>query len=359
MRTLHVVEAPGGGVGAFVNMLASELENQFGTESILVVAPDQQSEVFKDVSPSRLLLFSAAKRSSIKSRIQFAKAIVVACRAHQPNIIHLHSSFAGGVGRLLKAMGLVRGKVVYCAHGWAFSMKVSAGKRKILEIAERFLSLFCDRIIAISEHDYKEARKVGISQELLRLVKNGVKAESHTPLAAEWSTSQLRVLFAGRLDRQKGFDVLVNAIGDAAADFSVRVAGAALAGQPVEVDTPEHFQMLGWLSSSELTAQIRACDVLVVPSRWEGFGLIAVEAMRAGKAVVASDVGGLREIVCSGRTGLLVSPENSGSLRAALYDLDRVRCEIMGQAGHERFCSEFQFQRVVEQTVAVYREVLG
>ncbi|MFX6269921.1 glycosyltransferase, partial [Acinetobacter baumannii] len=82
-------------------------------------------------------------------------------------------------------------------------------------------------------------------------------------------------------------------------------------------------------------------DVIVVPSRWEGFGLIAVEAMRAGLAVIASRVGGLAEVVEEGVTGFLVEPDKPEEIVNILRTVTREQLHEMGNAGREHFLNEF------------------
>jgi len=99
--------------------------------------------------------------------------------------------------------------------------------------------------------------------------------------------------------------------------------------------------------------------VVVVPSRWEGFGLVALEAMRSGCAVLATRVGGLPEVVDEGVTGALFAPDDSDALVHLLVSLTETRLAEMGAAGRRRFEALFHVDRVVNELDAVYREVLA
>ncbi len=118
---------------------------------------------------------------------------------------------------------------------------------------------------------------------------------------------------------------------------------------------PPNARTTGWLSPSEIEAFYQSADIVVVPSRWEGFGLIAVEAMRAGLPVIASRVGGLPEIVEDGVTGLLIPPEDTAALVNALRDLSYERLSAMGRAGRERFQRHFTLDRVHRQITELYQ----
>jgi glycosyltransferase involved in cell wall biosynthesis len=102
-------------------------------------------------------------------------------------------------------------------------------------------------------------------------------------------------------------------------------------------------------------------DVVAVPSLWEGFGLVLLEAMNAGRPVVASRVSAIPEIVLDGETGLLVPPDDAEALAAALGRLlgDHALAGEMGRRGRERLRSHFSVERMVDETEALYRDLLG
>jgi glycosyltransferase involved in cell wall biosynthesis len=99
--------------------------------------------------------------------------------------------------------------------------------------------------------------------------------------------------------------------------------------------------------------------VLVVPSRWEGFGLIAAEAMRVGLPVIATNVGGLPEVVEHDVTGLIVEPESAGALVEALRVMRNGRGATFGNAGRERFLAHFTLDRVHAEVSGLYQRLLA
>src|SRR5690606_9841845 len=103
----------------------------------------------------------------------------------------------------------------------------------------------------------------------------------------------LRLLFVGRFDRQKGVDIfceVLKRLGSRA--YGVMVGGAVL-HDSINLEYPYNVRTVGWRPKNELASFYRSADILVVPSRWEGFGLVAAEAMSLGCPVIASNVGGL------------------------------------------------------------------
>jgi glycosyltransferase involved in cell wall biosynthesis len=170
--------------------------------------------------------------------------------------------------------------------------------------------------------------------------------------------------FVGRLTRQKGVDVLLRAFAQVktshpkarlilAGDGPDRPALAALA-QSLGL---ERAMFLGWRNdAADILADV---DLLAVPSRWEGFGLVALEAMALGKPVVASRVSALPEIIVQDETGLLVSPGDHRKLAEALRSLlsNPQRAVKMGHAGEARVRKEFPVERMARRTVEVYKKI--
>jgi glycogen(starch) synthase len=119
--------------------------------------------------------------------------------------------------------------------------------------------------------------------------------------------------------------------------------------------------LLGRLGDADVAAMLGAADVALVPSRYEPFGLVALEAMAAGTPVVVSDTGGLRDIVSDGTTGLMVPPGEPAALAEAVASLlgDRARRDEMGRAGAARVGTRFGWDAVAAATGRVYDSAVG
>jgi glycosyltransferase involved in cell wall biosynthesis len=106
---------------------------------------------------------------------------------------------------------------------------------------------------------------------------------------------------------------------------------------------------------------VAASDQFVMASRWEGLGLVFLEAMAARVPVVSTEVSAIPEVVLHGQTGLLVPPDDPGRLAAALLELalEPERAAAMGRAGEARVLEEFGLDRMVEETLALYGQLPG
>jgi len=178
----------------------------------------------------------------------------------------------------------------------------------------------------------------------------------------------LTLVFAGRLVREKGVDVLLRAfakIGNQLPEAKLLICGdgperAAIENLVTELGLTGRVSMLGFKSNEEVWRIFREAWVVAVPSIWqEPFGQVAIEAMMNGVALVASRSGGLGEIVCHGKTGFLVSPGDSNELAAALLRVlsDRKLAEQLGQAGHQRAITEFSETKFVDRFIQLYGSI--
>ena len=202
--------------------------------------------------------------------------------------------------------------------------------------------------------------------EPVEVIHNGVAVEPVTRVLG----SKPVAVFAGRLVPEKGVDVLLQA-------FAIVICGLPEARLLIAGDGPERDKLielteklgitrnvtfLGHLDKGELERRFAQAWVQVVPSRWaEPFGLVAVEAMMRGTAVVASSMGGLREIVQDGETGFLVPPNDPRTLAEKLVTVlsDRTKAESMGWSGREVAETRFSLARQCDQFVSLYQQMVS
>jgi glycosyltransferase involved in cell wall biosynthesis len=356
-RILHIAESTLGGCGTYLNELVPLQIASLGARQVRCIVPAPHRRQLRDVPNACVDVFERAGRLAGLPRL--AAATLRAVRTWKPDVVHAHSTFAGAIVRLL---GLVvpMPPVVYCAHGWVFEVFRKPWQRSLTQRIERLLARRSAAIVAISDGERRQGVEAGIPADKLVVVHNGVARDSDAH-SAEWDDARVRVLFVGRLDRQKGADILVEAVRGLADHVDVRLVGQAVVGDTQSqawANLPPHVRCLGWLDRPDVASQMRAADVVVMPSRWEGFGLVAIEAMRAGKAVIASDVGGLPEVVVDGATGRLFPSEDATALEAILRECSRPQLADWGRAGRARFVAHFTSDRMAAGLRRVYRSVL-
>lgn len=198
-------------------------------------------------------------------------------------------------------------------------------------------------VVGVSEVLAAEARRLGARN--VRVIPNGVEV----PVDVGEESSPPEVLFVGRLAPEKGVEDLLAVTNG----LNLVVVGDG----PLRPRVPA---ALGALSREEVGRRYARAAVVVCPSRREGFGLACAEAMAHGRPVVASAVGGLRELVVDGETGLLVPPGDPKTLRAAIDQLlaDRDLRRRLGEAGRRRIAALYGWDGVVDATLASYESAL-
>ncbi len=167
------------------------------------------------------------------------------------------------------------------------------------------------------------------------------------------------LLFVGDLSREKGIDVLLAAYAELANAPPLVLIGRRLPDTPAMLPC-NVIALDSWPHEAVMEAWPRSC-IALVPSTWaEPFGIVAIEAMACGRPVIASDIGGLRDIVVDGETGFRVPPGDPPALRQAIECLlaDPELQERMGQAG-KRKVTEFRASAVVPRIEQAYRNVMS
>lgn len=357
LRVLHVAETLPGGIATYLSELLPLHLADPAIGDIRVLAPQGQLGHLKNLPGSMLHGYARSGRN-LRSLWNLALALRRQVVEFQPHVVHLHSSFAGAVGRLLRPWFPPVIRIVYCPHGWAFLRDDNKLVRRAYILTERCLAPLADVLLAISEHERVAAVAAGISERRIRLVYNGVGDTDgrQIPALPAFDPGYLNLLFVGRHDRQKGLDVLLSAMAHLTAQkIRLHVAGAGIVGDDCKRENSDNIFWLGWLSGDELIAYYRACDAVVMPSRWEGMPLVALEAMREGKPVLAARREPLPEVVADG--GILFEPENAAVLAAVLQKLDSSELVRLGHRARVRYESRFQSQRMGEELRRLYQEL--
>jgi glycosyltransferase involved in cell wall biosynthesis len=293
-------------------------------------------------------------------------------RRARPRILHLHHVWPAAdryASELARAAGVEHVVVTEHIVGRSHSGGQRALKRRELLGADAVTAV-CGAVAESLMRDY------GVERTRVRVVPNGADLpdeEREVPAALRWrerlGAGLRRPLWVcpGRLEEQKGQAVLLDALAALAErgnDFVVALAGegsrrAALEARASELGLNQRVCFLGAVDA--LGPLLRAADVCVLPSLWEGLPLTLLEALARARPVVASAAGGIPEVVEDGVHGRLVPPGRPAPLAAALDDLQRrpEAARLLGERGAARVRTEFTWARVVEDFEAVYDDVLG
>jgi glycosyltransferase involved in cell wall biosynthesis len=338
LRVLHVAETIRGGIATYFNELHPHQRASNGDDRVHYVVPSDHRDDLVGFDDAEVSMFKRDGRS-VAGLLRMAVVTHRQIRRFRPDVVHIHSTFAGLVIRPLVFLMRGRPKVIYCPHGWAFSRETSRLSHSITKVVELLLARFTDRIVCISNYEQTEAVSAGIARRRLALIPNGIGANRPSPRTKSvgWPSQKTRILFIGRLDRQKGYDLLVEMAKSLTELVDVRILGSSVVSKQSEFELPSNVTLLGWANRTEIEAQLEAADLVIIPSRWEAFGLVALEAMRAAKPIVAFRVGALPEIIEDGVTGVLSSPVSAQSLIEGVQKAVQLDLPKAGRHGYDRF----------------------
>jgi glycosyltransferase involved in cell wall biosynthesis len=241
-----------------------------------------------------------------------------------------------------------------------------------------------DRVIAVSEHVADQAVDLGVQRNRVRVIRSGVDTERFRPRDRLRARERLNVaeatplvLFVGNLEPRKQVDVLVRAIARVRRHLSLPPVELLVVGSgesagiedqtarlrqlTADLGLGDSVRFLGRVDESRLQDCYAAADVFALASSSEAQGIVALEAMACGLPVVSTAVGGLLATIADGETGFLVPPGDADSLAERLLELltDARRRQAMGAAARGAVARNFAWPRAIDDTVAVYREVVA
>ena len=360
MRVLHVAEILPGGVSSYLSDLLPHQVDSLGAGQIAILGPHNQLDHIPEIVGLERFGFARSRRS-LRSTAALFQRLRKVSRTFNPDIVHLHSSFAGLVGRLPGAFaGSPRPGIVYTAHGWAIDPSRPSKHHSLLVGVEKALASRCDVIINISEHESAFLGPFGFPREKLRYVLTGLGAghAQHGVDPHGVTDGPIRLLFAGRLDFQKAFDLLYpELLALPAGSIICRVAGSRTGDDERVYPSLANVTMLGWLSRTEVLRELMECDALIMPSRWEGMPISALEAMRAAKPVFASNRGPFPALLEDGIDGVLMDIDKPGFLAKALQGQTRETLARMGKAARARFEDRHRSETMAGKIEQIYRQL--
>ncbi|MFF8971369.1 glycosyltransferase [Streptomyces sp. NPDC014995] len=365
-RVLHVTQPVDGGVARVVTDLV-RAQHAAGFD-VTVACPDSGlGQVLRELGA--YVRHWPATRSPGPSLPGEIRRLAHVVKAVRPDVVHAHSAKAGLAARLA-----VRGRIptVFQPHAWSFEA-VHGVTAAVATAWERWAARWTSRVVCVSRAEQARGQGAGVRAHW-RVIPNGIDPVRFHPTAvaavrpdlaplADLDPAALLVVCVGRLCRQKGQDVLL----EAWPSVLRRVPGARLAlvgdgpqERPLRHRAPEGVLFTG--AVTDVVPWYQAADLVVLPSRWEGMALAPLEAMACERPVVVTDVAGARESLPPGHTThCLVPPGRPGPLADALTRmlLDPLLRESIGAQGRRHVSAAHDVRRSAEAVADLYRELLG
>ncbi|SMC50533.1 rhamnosyl/mannosyltransferase [Janibacter indicus] len=356
-----------GGVEEHVRQLARELHRQGVSAEVWTVDRGEHlGEQAVDGITVRYLP-TPLPAAQVGAVLRFVAALPVAARSwsramrqFRPDVLHVHCFGPNGV-YALAAHAIARTPLVVTTHGETFADDHGAYDRSaLLRMALRRSVVRAVAVTAPAEFVLADLRaRFGLREGVV--VPNGIDPHPQAMEPVDLPPGRPVVLGVGRVEHMKGFDLLL----DAAADPRLAGVQVVIGGDGTDAERlralaraagiSERVHLLGRLSPRQVATAMSHADVVVVPSRREAFGLVALEAWRAGTPLVGTVHGGMPEFVSDGVDGVLVDPIDSSALAGAVAALlaDPVTAAALAAAGSAR-CEEFSWQAVADLYCDLY-----
>lgn len=295
-------------------------------------------------------------------------------REWKPDIVHSHMVHANLFARLARPLAWT--PVLICtAH--SIDERGRKGSGRLRELLYRLTDPLCDITTQVSQAGLERYVRIrAVPRHKIRYIPNAVDTEVFRPnsearkrLRDEWRLNGAFVWLAvGRFDPPKDYPNMLRAFALVVSErpeAHLFIAGDGPLRQAMEALTKDlgidkKVRFLG--IRQDIPDLMNAADAYVMSSAWEGMPMVLLEAHAVGLPIVATDVGGNREVVQDGVTGFLVSPQDSDALAQAmlrLMSLPREERQRMAQASRERIETNFALDRVVDQWEVLYKELLA
>ncbi len=293
----------------------------------------------------------------------------------RPDIVHTHTAKAGAIGRMAAFIS-TRAKIVHTAHGHNFYGYFNNLISGLIILIERVLAKITQVFIALTELEKADMLRYRVgTKENVRVIYQGLELDVITRAAVDRnrlrgslriSDADMVVGMVARLEPVKGCRFFVEAARQVLAQVpncKFLLVGDGSLRPELErlvdgVGLKDKFIFTGW--REDAAALMTVCDILVLPSLNEAVGMVLIEAQAQGIPVVATEVGGIPEVVTDGQTGSLVPPADSGALAKTIVSLlsnDQRRIYI-GKQSREWVRGKFDAPVMVAKIEALYQELL-
>lgn len=371
IKIVHIAQSAGG-VERYLKMFFKHFDNNMYDNYLILSREYKESKTYFEEFGVKVHIVDMVREISIKDDVIALIKILKLLMKIRPKIVYTHSSKAGALGRVpAKFVGAVN---VYNPHGWAFDMNISLLKKNIYLWIEKILGLFTDKVIAISEHEKEIAINSKIvNKEKITVIENAIDINpvitdnfDNFLIERRWPEDSFVIGMVARIAEQKSpktFIEVANIIAKKIPHARFLMVGDGEQLLDIEsmiekYDLKDKVFITGWVQ--EPLNYISQFDVALLTSKWEGFGLVIPEYMLSRVPVIASNVGGIKNIIRNGETGILVDNLDVGEFVnkiMEIYKNEQFRSIIVEQA-FQMTVRRFDFYRNIREHLITFDELL-
>jgi len=349
LKVLHIVESFSTGVYSIIRDISWGLDPAEFHVHIIHSLRDDSPEQYKEDFQSEHITLEYIPMGGFRDYLKAVKDIRRSLRKYAPDIIHLHSSKAGFLGRVAAKLEK-QSNIFYSPHGFSFLRQDAIWiSRKLFFLLEKFICRFAGgRIVAVSKGELDEAKRLTRDTCLIR---NFIDL-STLPESQEKTFPV--VITSGRISEQKN-PVLFNRIASQFPDITFRWVGdGPLRGKLTAVNV----EVTGYLPRYEVINQVASSWLYIQTSKWEGMPVSVLEALGVGKPVAATKIIGNRDVIDHGVTGFLYQLNDVKGFTDTIHELigSASLREQIGAAAKAYMADNHDISRAIQEYAEMYRK---
>ncbi len=361
-KIMHIVQSPGG-VERYISMFLKNMDLS-KYDNILVCSLDYEEQKYVNLV-SAFEYVDMTRKINLKSDLYAVIKIRKLIKKYNPDVIYLHSSKAGAIGRIAN-LGF-KNKSIYNPHGWAFNIKCSYIKRRLYLYIEKILAPLCTFIVAISEFEKESAIKNRICKaDKIKVIYNGIDIDEYEKKKINFTLTRKNLGIqedtyvigtVGRLTKQKAPDIFIKSAKQIKNrypnTFFIMVGDGELKSEIEnlikESNLKESVLITGWVD--EPMEYIELFDQAMLLSRWEGFGLVLPEYMLARKPIIATKVDAIPNLISNNENGILVGMDaiEEVVVTSEILINDTNKSEMIVKQADNIVRDKFNIKRVVKE----------
>lgn len=351
-KIVHIVEAFGGGVFTFLVDLVNATIDDFDI-TIVYNLRNQTPNDFEKYFDKRVKFIRVEhlqRKIKIKNEIKAIQEIKQILKKIQPDIVHLHSSKAGVIGRM--AVNTQKTKVLYNPHGFSFLMdNISGFKRNIYWAIEKIMTIKRATIIGCSKGEYEEAKKL---TKKVAHINNGMDLIKIDRLKEKMQEKQLNfqelsICTIGRIDYQKN-PYFFNEIASNFPNIKFTWIGD---GELRNELKSSNIHITGWKTREEVLSILNDNDIFILTSLWEGLPIALLEAMYMGKICMVSNVVGNKDVIETNVNGFIF---DKVTYKDIIKNLQMYNIKCIIENARKDVIKKYSLEVMKEKYIKIYSE---
>jgi glycosyltransferase involved in cell wall biosynthesis len=370
-RVLYIItKSVWGGAAKYVFDLATNLADEFE----VTVAAGGKNKLYQEIKKANIPYFNIDNFqrtiNPLKDVFAFFEVLGLLFQI-KPDVIHVNSSKAGGVaglaGWIYNLFSNKKANLIFTAHGWAINEDRPKWQIEIIKLSSKLTSIFYDKIICVSEYDKKTAIKFKLASEnKLTVIHNGINIDNIKFLDKEEAqkklinkTSPLIIGTIAEWTKNKGLIYLLKAVKELKNEkFDLILIGSGENPDKEKMDKLtrkyKNIHLIKYIPDA--VKYLKAFDIFVLPSLKEGLPYTIIEAMATKVPIIASNIGGIPEMIIDKETGFLINPKNPELIKEKIeYILSNPeKIKRITEKAKQKAEQEFSLKQMVEKTKEIY-----